>query len=76
MGCTANLKRAGRRGTGRRIPPEGLFEDGVEWRLGGALHQAEREIELGAEVVAFVAREGEGHEAIRLDLGVGAADAR
>jgi len=55
MGFAATLIGAGRGGTGRRIPPKGSFEDGVERRLGRALHEAECEVELGADVLAFVA---------------------
>ena len=75
MGFAATLIGAGRGGTRRRIPPKGLFENGIERLLRRALDQAKSEIELGADVGAFVAGQGERHEALGLDLGVGAAEA-
>lgn len=44
-----------------------LLQDRVEGRLGRPAHNAEREVELRADVLGIVARERESHKRLRID---------
>ena len=56
------------------VPPEGFGKHGVERRLARPLHEAQREVELAADVGGFVPGERERHEAVRFNLGICAGE--
>lgn len=56
------------------VPPEGFGEHRVERRLGRPLHEAQREVELPAEVGGFVPRQRERHEALGFDWRIRAGE--
>ena len=52
-----------------------LFDDGIKRWFVGPTHNAERQVELGADIGGFVASQGECHQSLGIDAGLGVPEA-
>ena len=75
MGLGSLFAMCGLGGHWAGIPPKLFVEDGIKRRLRRALDQPEREVELRADIVAFVTGQRESHEGLGFDLRAGIGEA-